>query len=409
MGLTINALSETDWNFRSATVPSSWTATNAALSTTLEDYKNESYGSLKAIASSTSFAIKFNESLTSVTAVTDSTFVRDKAEFYVWIRSTVSTVMTPTLTLTRVMETAPTNVDILTTTSSPFNVTSGEWYLIRTQPLTVPTTANQTYRISLNLSFTSSSNATVFVHYPTVYPQLAIIENNFVSDCYRFMPQLFRDNDTETPLPSYPLLRLMEIGMATHGVVFDLATGFHYLDDEGGKDSADPETLSLLADPARTPRDYMFWLSQFTGTRLVNPNAGSTPWANLPNTWQGVDEIDTPTLSAEDAVAWGSLQGFAPEVAGLDDFFEWQVSTGYYGYAAGSLKAVREAAKRVLTDTKTCTITNNYSGSPWRILVQTKVSETPDATSAGQSLDSMLDLMAPARPLGVIIAHQLIN
>ena len=93
----------------------------------------------------------------------------------------------------------------------------------------------------------------------------------------------------------------------------------------------------------------------------------------------------------------------------LDDFFEWQVSTGYYGYAAGSLKAVREAAKRVLTDTKTCTITNNYSGSPWRILVQTKVSETPDATSAGQSLDSMLDLMAPARPLGVIIAHQLIN
>ena len=322
--------------------------------------------------------------------------------------------MTPTLTLTRVMETAPTNVDILTTTSSPFNVTSGEWYLIRTQPLTVPTTANQTYRISLNLSFTSSSNATVFVHYPTVYPQLAIIENNFVSDCYQFMPQLFRDNDTETPLPSYPLLRLMEIGMATHGVVFDLATGFHYLDDEGGKDSADPETLSLLADPARTPRDYMFWLSQFTGTRLLNPNAGSTPWANIPNTWQGVDEIDTPNVldgegNDNDAVAWGSLQGFAPEVAGLDDFFEWQVSTGYYGYAAGSLKAVREAAKRVLTDTKTCTITNNYSGSPWRILVQTKVSETPDATSAGQSLDSMLDLMAPARPLGVIIAHQLIN
>ena len=195
--------------------------------------------------------------------------------------------------------------------------------------------------------------------------------------------------------------------MAAHGTLYDLGRGFQYSDLSEGKDVTDMETLSLLVEPDRAPREYMPWLAQFTGTKLMNPVAGSTPWANLPAEWDDLDAIDT-TVDANDSVAWSALQGFAPEIAGLDDFFQWQIETGYYGYAAGSIAAIREATKRVLTGTKTCTITKRYTGSPWKIKIETKVGETPDATTVGQSIPEMLELMELSRPLGVSLTHAII-
>lgn len=410
MGLTINALADNDWMFAGQTVPTTWTASNATLDTSQVEYKNSGYGSLVATLSSSNATVAFNKFLLSETAITDLNYVAGKAESFVWCRATATTTITPQLTLTRVMAGVPQEgVDIFTASGTPVVLTSGDWYLVRTEPVAVPvspTTAH--YRVSLAYSISNAtSGESVIFHFPTVYEQLALMRNEYVMDCWEVLPFLFKDNDNESPLPSYPLLRLMEIGMQAHGVISDIAAGFQYVDISDGKDLTDENTLSLLVQPSRIPREYIFWVAQFTGTQLLNPTAGATPWANMPSTWEGIDLIDTVN-DPNDAVAWGSLQGYAPEIAGLDDFFRWQVASGYYGYAAGSIAAIREATKRVLGGTKTCTITKNYLSSPWKIRIQTKLSETPDATTVGQSIDEILQLMEPARPLGVVLTHEII-
>ena len=412
MGLTINALADGEWKFTGQTVPDRWTATGATLETSQVEYKNNGYGSLIATLSSSSATISFNDDDEnySTTAITDSNYVAGKVESFAWLRATATATITPHLTLTRVMTGTPVaEVDIFTVSGTPVVLTSGDWYLVRTDSLSVPITPTTgKYRISLSYAVTSAtSGESVILHYPTVYEQLALMRNDYVMDCWDVLPFLFKNNDNETPLPSYPLLRMMEIGMQAHGVINDIAAGFQYVDISDGKDLTDENTLSLLVQPSRIPREYIFWVAQFTGTQLLNPTAGATPWANIPATWVVFDLIDTVN-DPNDAVAWGTLQGYAPEIAGLDDFFRWQVASGYYGYASGSIKAIREATKRVLTGTKTCTITKNYLSSPWRIRIQTKVSETPDATTVGESIDEMLQLMEPARPLGVVLTHEII-
>lgn len=410
MGLTVNSITTDDSSFLGLTAPTAWTVVNGSLGIDLNEHKNVGSGSLVATPSSASPVVRFNYNLASPTAITSLNFIGDRAESYVWIRATKNVTITPTITLTRVMNGSPQAADIITGTGDLVNVTSGEWYLVRTNPFDIPLSpANALYRVTLQFTFSSPEYATttIYINKPTVYNQLALLRNLYLMDVWNSLPQVFKDNDLEIPLPSYPILRLSEIGMAAHGTLYDLGRGFQYSDISEGKDVTDIETLSLLAEPDRAPREYMPWLAQFTGTKLMNPVAGSTPWANLPAGWQGIDAIDV-TVDANDSVAWSALQGFAPEIAGLDDFFQWQIETGYYGYAAGSIAAIREATKRVLTGTKTCTITKRYTGSPWKIKIETKVGETPDATTVGQSIPEMLELMELSRPLGVSLTHAII-
>jgi hypothetical protein len=410
MGLTVNALAESDWTFTGFAVPSSWTATDATLHTTLSEYKYQGYGSLKSTLTATSATILFNDDLSSTTAKTTADYVAGKIESFVWCRATATAIITPQLTITRTMGGTPVEgVDIFTASGTPIALTSGDWYLVRTDPVSIPVTpATATYSISLQYVISGGTiGSSVFLHYPTAYEQLAFLRNTYLMNCWSNIPALFQDKETELPLPSYALLRFMEVGMQAHGVINDIAAGFQYQDISEGKDETNQDTLSILVQPSEIPRDYIFWVAQFTGTQLLNPTAGATPWANIPSTWDGIDLIDTVD-DPDDVVAWGSLQGFAPEIAGLDDFFRWQVASGYYGYAAGSIAAIREATKRVLGGTKTCTITKNYLSSPWRIRIQTKLAETPDATTVGESIDEMLQLMEPARPLGVVLTHEII-
>lgn len=411
MGLTVNTLAWYDSNFLALNVPTQWTVVNGSLAIDLNEHKNVGSGSLKLTPSSASPVVRFNYDLASLTAITTADFIGDRAESYVWIRATKNVTITPTITLTRVMAGTPQAEDIITDTGSLVNITSGEWYLVRTDPFDIPLSpANALYRVTLQFTFSSPEYATtsIYINKPTVYNQLAFLRNFYVMDCWDLLPQIFKDNDLETPLPSYPMIRLAEIGMSAHGILYDLGRGFQYNDISEGKDATDAETLSLLVEPDRAPREYMPWLAQFTGTKLLNPVAGGTPWANLPAGWDGIDAIDA-TIDPNDSVAWGALQGFAPEIAGLDEFFQWQIETGYYGYAAGSIAAIREATKRVLTDTKTCVITKRYTGSPWKIKIQTLLDETPDATTVGQSIDEMLQLMELSRPLGVVLVHEVVD
>ena len=46
---------------------------------------------------------------------------------------------------------------------------------------------------------------------------------------------------------------------------------------------------------------------------------------------------------------------------------------------------------------------------PWKIKIQTLLDETPDATTVGQSIDEMLQLMELSRPLGVVLIHEIVD
>jgi hypothetical protein len=189
---------------------------------------------------------------------------------------------------------------------------------------------------------------------------------------------------------------------------------FTYSDISEGKNELDTSTLSTLVDPIVVKREYMFWLAQFSGTKLLNPTTGLTPWVNLPETWQGIDLIDGEEAippanpNSADAVGWSALQDYNTEPVGLDEFLRWQISTSYYGRNAGTQEALVEAVKRVLIDTKTV----NYEilePFDWTIRITTLKTETPDSSlvDIGGSVPEIVELLEPARPVGFKIIHSL--
>ena len=210
------------------------------------------------------------------------------------------------------------------------------------------------------------------------------------------------------------MLRFLEAATIHTGELLSLIEGFIYSDISEGKDQNDLTTLSTLVDVLAVDRQYMFWLSQFTGTQLVNPTTGFTPWENLPKnldgktTWQELDLIDE-IESADDAAPWQAIQDFNTEPEGIVNFLRWQISTSYYGINAGTRESIIESVKRVLTGTKTV----NYQVLQpfnWTIKITTLKSETPDSSliDIGEPVPEILELIEPTKPAGFLVLHELI-
>lgn len=110
--------------------------------------------------------------------------------------------------------------------------------------------------------------------------------------------------------------------------------------------------------------------------------------------------------SASDAVDWQDLQDYLPEIFGLDEYYRWQISTAYHGYAAGTIGALEGAVKRVLTGTKYV----NLIFSGFTCTYQTKKSETPGSQliALGQPVPEIVDIIEATRPAGVVINHVLV-
>lgn len=348
--------------------------------------------------------------LSSVTS-TKATDIEDTISAFVWIRTNRSMIVKFTISLlypSNIFSTTP-----FASESSSFSVTSGEWTLLRLTDLPIVSDDAYQYPIALKVIVVDIENdteATVNLSHPVIYGTLDFINNPAIIDIMRKIPEYIRNSDANAePLP-YQLMRFMEMATIHTGEMVGLLDSFVYLDISQGKFFQNSiANRSKLVDPVVASREYLPWLAQFSGTQIINPTTGFTPWENIPNTWEGIDQIDDDDPVDEESVQWSSLQDFNTEPAGLEEFLRWQADTGYYGIRAGTKESIMKSIERVLTGNQYLEyeVLEPFS---WTIRIRTLKSETPDSSliPVGSPVPEILELVEPARPAGFLIVHELL-
>ena len=160
----------------------------------------------------------------------------------------------------------------------------------------------------------------------------------------------------------------------------------------------------LVADEA-----YLYWLSQFQGTTLVRsyePSTEGLAWESFVLDSSSVGLLGgDPLLPAVGVLASTGSAGQIP--GGLEEFFRWQIASGFYGVNAGSVQAISSATQQVLTGSRNVDITEGV----FSVLIKTEIGETfgSELASPGDSSDLVLSITEYTRPLGVQITHELVT
>jgi hypothetical protein len=408
-GYSINRIPSEQRVFLS-TLPTLWTA-DAAITVNPSVAKYFGEGSLQTILQE-SESIYYNTNGTNgLNQATQTTHedVTDTVSAFVWVKSDKPVVLDFTISV--LLPPSVISVNPISTETNSIEVTSGEWTLLRMYDL--PQVVDEEYNYPLGMTITVSdidggTDVTLNISHPVMYCTLDFINNPGIIQLMSKFPEFVRDQDANAqPLP-YQFIRFMEAISIHTGEISDLINQFIYQDISEGKDTTDADTLSILVDPIAAKREYLPWLAQFSGTQIINPTTGFTPWENLPATWQQIDLIDAVD-TPEDAAPWELIQSYNTQPAGLVEFLRWQASTGYYGVNSGTKEAIIESVKRVLVGTKTISyeIVDPFA---WTIKLETLLSETPDTSllGVGDSVDEIIELVEPSRPLGFKVLHELV-
>ena len=311
--------------------------------------------------------------------------------------------------------------------------------------------------------------------------------NLFTEAMIPLIPRVFTRLDKQQNQPTYPMFRLLEVGLTWAGYAFALQEHFIYRDNETGYDPNNNDTKSGLVDPDATDDQYIQWLASITGTKLLGEEASTTPWSNLPTTWgswmteidpadntpisltsiqrtsgvvtatataalpawvlagafitvddgstyngtsgfQGVFEIvsvngglnqftwndagSDNTISPATGFAatlvdteWTEIERYDISAGNLEEYWRFQIKTGYNSHKAGTLEALEESVKWILTGTKSVTITQHYLGDAWKIQIQTLQSETPNGALEPTDNQSVLTASKLAKPIGYKVSH----
>ena len=418
MGYSVNKISPSDSVFLATGAPTDrWRGVSCSLvnAPTIAKWNN---GSIAVTGDNQiEFSVVFNKlaatgkQQSSFSVVTEE-MRGDYVESFVWIKSDNIVTVTSQMQLIAITNAPLLPEETISSTYSNTRITTGEWTLVRSGVIQVPPDEHH-YGISLTITFKNVSGVdttpTVYISHPTAYSRLQFTNNPSFFSVYESLPQVLQLSDSEINAPTYSLLRFVETSLARRGELFDLYQDIIPLDVSQGYDPTDLTTHSALVDGDKIFPEFAPFIAQFVGTKLSNPSPSSTPWENIPGTWQGIDEVDLALEpeSPEDAVEWRSLERYNTQISGLADFFRWQISTGYYGLNAGSKTALVEATKYYCTGTKTV----NYSlGTTWHVDIETKIEETPNggALVVGDANPDLLDFLEKIRPLGTVIHHELI-
>lgn len=415
MGYSLNKISTSDSSFLTTGSPTDrWRGVACSLvnAPTISKWND---GSIAVTGDNqTEFSVIFNKlditgKQQSSFSITTDEMKGDYVESFVWIKSDNIVTVTSQMQLIAITNAALLPEETISSTYANTRITTGEWTLVRSGVIEVPSDEHH-YGISLTITFKDVSGVdatpTVYLSHPTAYSRLQFTNNPSFFAVYENLPQVLQLSDSEINAPTYTLLRFIETSLAKRGELFDLYQDIIPLDISQGYDPTDLTTHSALVDGDKIFPEFAPFIAQFVGTKLSNPSPSSTPWENIPGTWQGIDVVDI-TESADDAVEWKSLERYNTQISGLADFFRWQISTGYYGLNAGSKTALVEATKYYCTGTKTV----NYSlGATWHVDIETKIEETPNggALVVGDPNPDLLDFLEKIRPLGTVIHHELI-
>lgn len=418
MGFTTTLMNAGSSVFTSSVVPPSfrWSFTNATSTIDLNEYKTIGYGSIFVEATSSStYTCTYNKAFTTgwtTTSLTTDGLRGSKVDFFCFIKTSETISITAQLNLHQITS-GGSEVNLIAGEVFSTSILSGDWTLVRATSGLVPEDTN-TYSMEVILSVTATTtNSDIYIHRPVIYNRYAFLENNAMVETLDAVPRVFHEDDSlyNDSLLSHPFYRLVDILTASMDDILSLITSIQYNDISDGYDVAVPETKSILIDADVVSRGYTDWLAQFVGVKLQNPSGISTPWENLPGTWNGIDMIDTVD-SAGDSVQWKLLEAYNPEPSNLLEFLRWQIKYAYTGINAGSRDSVVNAAKWMCIGTKQVNLTCNVATTPFVLAVTTKLSEfsIPDTDYiVGDDSQEIIDILNEVKPLGYTITHSFIS
>ena len=278
----VNFLDEEDTYFYAST--GTWSATNASLAPENTRLYREQYRPIK-VQALTAGSPYTEVSLTHEPVSVSSEYVNDSVDATFFLFASV-----PIEVSVKVENSALQEV-----TTEYFSVPASTWTVIRSDTLAIPSNIlNQTYQVTVYLR-SQNGIFNVFLAHPVVKNAFGFADNLFLRETIARMPRFLVDSDSEQTRPQFPMSRLMDVGLVYADRAFRQALDFRYRDISEGRDDDDESTRSTLVDTDIVDPDYLPWLAQFVGIKLDRLAAGTTPWSNLPGTWEGMHEDIDPT------------------------------------------------------------------------------------------------------------------
>jgi hypothetical protein len=424
MGITYNLIDISERKFLEqaafASISTLWTS-DGTLSESAVVFQDADVGSLKLTPGALENFVKFNHwanpSVDSPSQLTITSLVHsnDHLEAFVWLKPTVNCVSYLSMRATKVNYSGATQLYSLSTNgndviqgeegSLEFNLGSADssgFQLLRAIPLALPSTGNYSVSLKIRTVFSTLTNANIHISRPTIHASKTFFRSAFLQDAGMHMPSTFTEQDTAvwgTNQPTFPMTRFMETITTSANDIYKDYTNFTYNDISNQFDPTEIETFSTLVNATYAESRFLPWLSQFRGRELLvtyQPSTSGIPWVTF--------VLDDSLLDGT-SVLGGEASG-ASLFGGIDAYVRWQVETGYYGHNAGTITAMISAIKRGLTGAGVVTFTYPSANA---VHFVTSQAETYGSSvgDVGTSFNNILLLVEPARPLGMIVTHQL--
>lgn len=427
MGVTFNYIDQSERIFLEnsyfqSSLSTLWTS-DGTLSADPVVYQDSDFGSLYLTPSALENYVKYNYWATPATdipsqyAISRAIDQEDFVEAFTWVRPSVNCTIYVKTVLTKVTfdltsqqyELSTDPADVITGVEGEHVISLGvldseRWHLLRAVPVRLPDTENYSISVQMRVVFSTTTNAHLNISRPTVITSFGISRNRFMQFVGQFMPEIFLDQDIadfSTNEPTFPLLRFIDSITTDANDLQVKSEQFTYIDLATGFDPTDSGTFSTLVDPNYCDGATLLWLAQFRGRQILvtyQPSTEGQSWVRF--------TLDDPVSGVLDDIAvLGSNASDIGLPDGVEAYARWQVETGYYGHNAGTLEAMISAIKRLLTGAGVV----NYTVSANAIHFTTSWTETYGSVigDIGSPSELLLQIVEPARPLGMIVTHEL--
>ena len=210
-----------------------------------------------------------------------------------------------------------------TPTGNQQTLSGGVYGAIQSNVVTIPDDAVD-HEVSVLITVSGHDGGNIYLTYPNLIDDLAFYQNDIVRLSRNFMPDFYWEIDSQQQYPTAPYHRLIDILTSAIDTVkseYSSIYPFNRYEVEDASDLKESWALSSLVDPTNVRAKYINWLAQFTGSQVrKNINNGTSSF------------LMNNQLESE--------------------FIKWQLSTSYYGRAAGTRGSLIEAAQQVLFSTR---------------------------------------------------------
>lgn len=287
-------------------------------------------------------------------------------------------------------------------------VGSPQWSIVRFNTEIVADIVSPTFNISITLEPEDAGDFIYFTR-PAFYPRYEFLaQNASLEEIFAYLPELFIETDfSVTDDLDLPMFRYLDVATSQMNVISNNAVGYTFFDISEGYVEGNTDLESSLVETNNADLETLIWLAKFSGTLPITRFASSLETVTEPFV------LDASTLDSADTLRVTSYLELNPPAIDEEDqrgLVKWQIDNGYYGINAGSDNALKESAKLMLIGTKTVSLEYDYSTSPFEINVVTRWDETlgGDVALIGQSSHLVLEAVSKARPLGVLVTHEMV-